>query len=129
LGCLIGGTPAEVAGLVGESATLWGLTLACFGVGLLVSQLAAEFRASAAAGSALLVLMFLLDSIGRSSIDRAPFTDISVFSLFNHSNAVAPGGAFDLTATILLFVVGAVAIVAASVAFVGRDIGVGVSGG
>jgi ABC-type transport system involved in multi-copper enzyme maturation permease subunit len=125
LGCLIGGTPAEVAGLVGESAALWGLTLACFGVGLLVSQLASEFRAAAAAGSALLVLMFLLDSIGRSSIDRAPFTDISVFSLFNHSNAVAPGGAFDLTATILLFVVGAVAIVAASVAFVGRDIGVG----
>lgn len=125
LGCLIGGTPTEVAGLVGESAALWGLTLACFGVGLLVSQLASEFRAAAAAGSALLVLMFLLDSIGRSSIDRAPFTDTSVFSLFNHSNAVAPGGAFDLTATILLFVVGAVAIVAASVAFVGRDIGVG----
>ncbi len=125
LGCLIGGTPAEVAGLVGESAALWGLTLACFGVGLLVSQLASEFRAAAAAGSALLVLMFLLDSIGRASIDRAPFTEISVFSLFNHSNAVAPGGAFDLTATILLFVVGAVAIVAASVAFVGRDIGVG----
>ncbi len=42
------------------------------------------------------MLMFLLDSIGRSSIDRAPFTDISVFSLFNQSNAVAPGGAFDL---------------------------------
>ena len=125
LGCLIGGTPAEVAGLVGESAALWGLTLACFGIGLLVSQLASEFRAAAAAGSALLVLMFLLDSFGRSSVHRAGFTDISVFSLFNHSNAVAPGGAFDLTATILLFVVGAVAIVAASVAFVRRDIGVG----
>ena len=125
LGCLIAGTPADVAGLVGESAALWGLTLACFGIGLLISQLAAEFRVAAATGSALLVLMFLLDSIGRSSVHRAPFTDISVFFLFNQSNAVAPGGRFDLTATILLFVIGATATVAASVAFVRRDIGAG----
>ena len=125
LGCLIAGTPADVAGLVGESAALWGLTVSCFGIGLLVSQIASDFRAAAAAGSALLVLMFLLDSIGRSSVHRAPFTDISVFSLFNRSNAVAPGGAFDLAATILLFGIGAVAIVVASVAFVRRDIGTG----
>src|ERR1039457_4905886 len=125
LGCLIAGTPADVAGLVGESAALWGLTLACFGIGLLISQLAAEFRAAAATGSALLVLMFLLDSIGRSSVHRAPFTDTSVFFLFNQSNPVAPGGRFDLTATILLFVIGATATVAASVAFVRRDVGAG----
>jgi ABC-2 type transport system permease protein len=125
LGCLIAGTPADVAGLVGESAALWGLTVSCFGIGLLVSQIASDFRAAAATGSALLVLMFLLDSIGRSSVHRAPFTDISVFSLFNQSNAVAPGGAFDLAATILLFGIGAVAIMVASVAFVRRDIGTG----
>jgi ABC-2 type transport system permease protein len=125
LGCLIAGTPADVAGLVGESAALWGLTVSCFGIGLLISQIAADFRAAAATGSALLVLMFLLDSIGRSSVHRAPVTDVSVFSLFNQSNAVAPGGAFDLAATILLFGIGAVAIVVASVAFVRRDIGTG----
>jgi ABC-2 type transport system permease protein len=125
LGCLIAGTPADVAGLVGESAALWGLTVSCFGIGLLVSQIASDFRAAAATGSALLVLMFLLDSIGRSSVHRSPFTDISVFSLFNQSNAVAPGGAFDLAATILLFGIGAVAIMVASVAFVRRDIGTG----
>jgi ABC-2 type transport system permease protein len=125
LGCLIAGTPAGVAGLVGESAALWALTLACFGIGLLVAQIASEFRAAAATGSALLVLMFLLDSVGRSSVHRAPFTDISVFSLFNSSNAVAPGGAFDLAATILLLVIGAVATIVASVAFVRRDIGTG----
>jgi ABC-2 type transport system permease protein len=125
LGCLIAGTPAGVAGLVGESAALWGLTLACFGIGLLVAQLAGEFRAAAATGSALLVLMFLIDSIGRSSIHRAPFTDISVFFLFNRSNAVAPGGRFDVAATVLLFVIGAAATAVASVAFVRRDIGAG----
>jgi ABC-type transport system involved in multi-copper enzyme maturation permease subunit len=125
LGCLIAGTPADVAGLVGESAALWALTLACFGLGLLVAQLVGEFRAAAAAGSALLVLMFLLDSIGRSSVHRGPLSGISVFFLFNQSNAVAPGGSFDPTATLLLFVVGAVATAAAGAAFVRRDLGSG----
>jgi ABC-2 type transport system permease protein len=125
LGCLIGGSPVDVASVVGESAALWGLTLSCFGIGLLVSQVAADFRAAASAGSALLVLMFLLDSIGRSSVHRAAFTDVSVFQLFNRSNAIAPGGTLDLGATLLLFVVGAAATVAASMAFLRRDIGTG----
>jgi putative exporter of polyketide antibiotics len=125
LGCLIAGTPADVAGLVGESAALWALTLACFGIGLVVAQLVGDFRAAASAGGVVLLLMFLLDSIGRSSVHRAPFTDISVFFLFNQSNAVAPGGSFDLVATVLLFAVCAVATVAAAAAFVRRDIGSG----
>jgi ABC-2 type transport system permease protein len=125
LGCVIAGTPADVAGLVGESAALWALTLACFGVGLVVAQLVGEFRVAASTGGAVLLLMFLLDSIGRSSVHRAPFTDISVFFLFNQSNAVAPGGSFDLVATILLFVVGAGATVVAAAAFVRRDVGSG----
>jgi ABC-2 type transport system permease protein len=125
LGCLIAGTPAEVGGLVGESVALWALTLACFGIGLVVAQLAADFRAAATAGSALLLLMFLLDSIGRSSVHRAPYTDISVFFLFNRSNAVAPGGTFAVAATIALLVIAAAAVAAAAAAFVRRDIGAG----
>jgi ABC-2 type transport system permease protein len=125
LGCMIAGTPASVAGLVGESAALWALTLACFGVGLFVAQLAGDFRTAAAAGSALLLLMFLLDSIGRSSVQRSPVTDLSVFFFFNQSHAAAPGGSFDLGATMLLFVVGGVATVAAAAAFVRRDVGSG----
>ncbi|HVC41938.1 MAG TPA: hypothetical protein VND54_08175 [Candidatus Saccharimonadales bacterium] len=125
LGCLIAGTPLDVAGLVGESAALWALTIASFGLGLLVSQLVSDFRTAASAGSALLVLMFLLDSIGRSSVHRAPFTDLSVFFLFNQSNAVAPGGTFAALATIVLVVVGAAAFVMASLGFVRRDIGNG----
>jgi ABC-2 type transport system permease protein len=125
VGCLTAGTPTEVAGLVGESAALWGLTLACFGIGLLVAQLAAEFRAAAGAGSVVLVVMFLLDSIGRSSVHRSALTELSVFSLFNRSNAVAPGGTFDLGASLLLFVIGVLALIVAAFAFARRDIGAG----
>ena len=125
LGCLIAGTPAQVSGLVGEGFALWGLTLACFGIGLLVAQVAGEFRTAAGAGSVVLLAMFLLDSIGRSSVHRSAVTDVSVFALFNRSNAVAPGGTFDIGASVLLFVVGALATITAAFAFARRDIGAG----
>ena len=97
LGCLIAGTPADVAGLVGESAALWATDTRVLRhrAGRRHSS-SATSASAAAAGGALLVLMFLLDSIGRSSVNRSPFTDISVFFLFNQSRAVAPGGSFDL---------------------------------
>jgi len=125
LGCLIAGSPAPVAGLVGESAALWGLTLACFGIGALVAQIAPEFRAAAGSGAAVLVVLFVIDSIGRSSVNRSPLTDLSVFFLYNRSNAFAPGGTFNSGATIALVVVAVITGAVATVAFTRRDIGAG----
>ncbi len=125
LGCLIAGSPAPVAGLVGESAALWGLTLACFAIGLLVAQIAPDFRAAAGIAAAVIVVMFAIDSIGRTSINRSPLTDISVFFLFNRSKSFAPGGTFDPVATVALLVVGVIVAGVAALAFLGRDIGAG----
>jgi ABC-2 type transport system permease protein len=125
LGCLIAGSPAPAAGLVGESAALWGLTLACFGIGALVAQIAPEFRAAAGSGAAVLVVLFVIDSIGRSSVNRSPLTDLSVFFLYNRSNAFAPGGTFNPGATIALVAVAVITGAVATVAFTRRDIGSG----
>jgi ABC-2 type transport system permease protein len=125
LGCVIAGSPATVAGLVEESAALWGLTLACFGIGTLVAQIAPDFRAAAGSGAAVLVVLFVIDSIGRTSVSRSPLTDLSVFFLYNRSNAFAPGGAFDPVATIALVLIAAVSGAVAAVAFTRRDIGSG----
>jgi ABC-2 type transport system permease protein len=125
LGCLIAGSPAPVAGLVGESAALWGLTLACFAIGLLVAQIAPDFRAAAGAGAAVLIVMFVLDSIGRTSATRSPLTDITVFFLFNRSKSFAPGGTFDPTATIALLAIALIVGALAALAFARRDVGAG----
>ena len=122
LGCMIAGSPAEVGGLVGESAALWGLTMSCFGIGALVAQIAPDFRAAAGYGATVLIVLFVIDSIGRSSINRSPLTDVSVFFLFNRSNAFAPGGSFDPVATIALVLVGAITTAIATVAFTRRDL-------
>jgi putative exporter of polyketide antibiotics len=125
LGCLIAGSPAPVAGLVGESAALWGLTLSSFAIGLLVAQFAPDFRSAAGSGAVVLLVMFLIDSIGRTSGNRSPLTDLSVFYLFNQSKSFAPGGPFDPVATVVLFVVAVAATVLAAVMFARRDIGAG----
>jgi ABC-2 type transport system permease protein len=125
LGCLIAGSPAAVAGLLGESAALWGLTLACFGIGAVVAQVAPDFRTAAGSAAAVLTVLFIIDSIGRTSIDRSPLTDLSVFFLYNRSNAFAPGGTFAPGATAALVVVAAITGAAAAFAFRRRDIGAG----
>jgi ABC-2 type transport system permease protein len=125
LGCLIAGSPAPVAGLVGESAALWGLTLACFSIGLLVAQIAPDFRSAAGIAAAVIVVMFAIDSIGRTSINRSPLTGISVFFLFNRSKSFAPGGTFDPIATVALLVVAVIVAAVAGLAFARRDIGAG----
>jgi ABC-2 type transport system permease protein len=125
LGCVIAGSPAPAGGLVGESLALWGLTLASFGIGMLVAQAAPEFRAAAGSGAAILVIMFALDSIGRSSVHRSPLTDLSVFFLYNRSKSFAPGGVFDPAATIALVVIAIVAVALSVLVFERRDIGAG----
>jgi ABC-2 type transport system permease protein len=125
LGCVIAGSPATVAGLVEESAALWGLTLASFGIGTLVAQIAPDFRAAAGSGAAVLVVLFVIDSIGRTSLNRSPLTDLSVFFLYNRSNAFAPGGAFDPVATLVLLVIAVITGAIAGIAFTRRDIGSG----
>ncbi len=73
----------------------------------------------------IIVVMFAIDSIGRTSINRSPLTDISVFFLFNRSKSFAPGGTFDPVATVALLVVAVIVAVVAALAFWCRDIGAG----
>lgn len=125
LGCLVAGSPVSVALVAAESLALWALTLACYGITLLTAQLVADFRAAAAAGGVLLLVLFLLDGLGRSSTARPRFTEISIFFLYNQSNAIAPGGTFDVGATLALLAVAVVTLVGAVGAFVRRDLGTG----
>lgn len=107
------GTPAAAAAIgdkVGAapltqvSVALLGLTLACFGIGLLAAQLVATRRGAAALGGTTLLALFLVDSMSRVRPSVADWSWLSPFALYDRTTVVAPGGRFDVPATAALFV-------------------------
>jgi ABC-2 type transport system permease protein len=123
LGSVVAGMAIGVTGIAGVSVALWALALASYGIALVVTQQAITFRSAVSASAVVLLLMFLLDSLARSSVSPSVITNVSVFSLYDKTNAIAPSGTFDVAATLILFAVAAVAIVLAVAMFNARDVG------
>lgn len=124
-GCELAGMPAGAAGVVLQSLALWTLALAAYGISALIAELTVDHRSAATAGRVVLLALFLVDSVGRSSTVRPALTNVSVFSLYDRSNAVAAGGTFDAVATLVLLGVAAAMLALAARAFVLRDAGAG----
>ena len=125
IGCAIAGFPVSVGGITGQSLALWALALACYAITLLVAQQASTYRSAAGAAGGLVLLLFLLDSLGRTSSPRPPVTSISVFALYNRNNAVAPAGSFDVASVVILLAITVAMVVLALLAFNRRDLGAG----
>jgi ABC-2 type transport system permease protein len=122
LGALGSGFSLEAAGLLTASLVLVALSLACFGLGLLVAQFFSGWRNAAGAGSAVLVVLFFLDSLGRSSRSIADYRGVSPFYLYDRTTALAPGGHFDVPATVALVAIAVALTVLAASAFARRDL-------
>jgi putative exporter of polyketide antibiotics len=117
-----GHDPLDLGALLGASLAIVAIALACYSLVLLVCQLAGARVATAAAG-ALLLALFLLNSLGRTLDSLKAWTWLSPFHYFDASNPLAPGGSLDVRATEILFAIAAVAGLGAAVAFAYRDVG------
>ena len=117
-----GHDPVDGAGLAGASLEIVALALACYALVALVCQLTSARAATAWAG-ALLLGLFLLNSLGRTLDALRPWTWLSPFHQFDASRPLAPGGSLDVRSTEILFAIAAVAGVAAALAFAYRDLG------
>ncbi|MBV8909627.1 MAG: hypothetical protein JOZ89_02590, partial [Gammaproteobacteria bacterium] len=122
IGGLIAGAPLDPLAITQTSLSLWALTIACYAIALLVGQQATTFRGAAGLAGVALLVLFLLDSLRKTSASPRAITNISVFSLNDRTNAIAPGGSFDGAAVAILLLVAAVAAAAALQAFRRRDI-------
>ena len=111
--------PGSVAA---ASMLLLGLALACYALTLLVCQLTPARMATAVAGAVLLVL-FLVNSLGRSLDLLGGWRWLSPFYYYDLSRPLAPGGAIDVRAMEVLFAITIVAGLAAVIAFSYRDLG------
>jgi len=112
----------EVAGLFQACLLLVVVGLACYAIALFVAQLFPARAATAAAGAVLLGL-FLLNSLSRVFSQLSFWRWLSPFRYYDLSQPLPPGGYFDGRALAVLVLIALVATVAAAVAFGARDVG------
>jgi ABC-2 type transport system permease protein len=96
--------------------------IACYSLALLVAQVASPRIATAAAGAVLLG-MFLLESLSRVFSSLSTWRWLSPFRYYDLSQPLPPGGHFDARALLVLLCIAVVAAAAAGAAFELRDLG------
>ncbi len=115
----------NVAGELGKALSMFVGLFACFAIALLISQFPAERQTATAFGVGVPVLLLIVNGIA-DTIDSASWIGvITPFHWMEKTTSAAPGGVFDVAATIGL-AVAAVALLAATIPiFQRRDIGSG----
>ncbi|MDP9326383.1 MAG: ABC transporter permease subunit [Candidatus Dormibacteraeota bacterium] len=115
LGALAAGFSLDPLSVFEASLALVLLTVACYALALVLSQLVATRNAAAGIAGGVLLVMFFVNSFGRTieslrSIARV----ISPFYYYDRSDPLVVGGTFDVTANAgLLVAAGILAVVAA----------------
>ena len=122
-GAAAAGDALPAGGVILEAVTFLGITVWAFGMGLLVAQLFVTRRAAALAASGVLVVLFLLNSAVRSGVDLGAARWLSPFYYFDRSTPLLAGATFDMPATAVLVILGALFVALATLAFVRRDVG------
>jgi len=123
LGSAVAAEPLPASSLALASLPLLGLTLTCFGVGLIAGQLASTRRGAAGLAGGFLLAIYLVNSLSRTAAWLRPFRVVSPFFYYDRTTALVPGGTFDLGATLVLFVAGLALTAIGAAAFVRRDLG------
>lgn len=115
----------NLAGEVGKGLSMAAGIFACYAIALLIAQLPAERQTATALGVGALVLLLIVNGIA-DTIDSASWIGVvSPFHWMERTTSAAPGGTFDLGATLGLAVAGAALVGAVIPIFQRRDIGSG----
>lgn len=122
VGVRIGGESFSSPQIVEASVVLCALAVSCYALALLIAQVTAARLAVAASGTVLLGLFFV-NSLSRVYPSLSTWRWLSPFRYYELSQPLPPGGAFDLRATLIMFLAAAVLGAAASVVFAMRDLG------
>lgn len=115
----------NLAGEILKALAMFAGLFACYGVALLVSQLPADRQTATALGVGALVLLLVVNGLADTVPAASSVGVLSPFHWMERTSSAAPGGSFDLAATVGLafaasFLIGAVVVVSGR-----RDIGAG----
>lgn len=115
----------NVAGELGKALSMVAGLFTCYAIALVISQLPAERQTATALGVGALVLLLVVNGIA-DTIDSASWIGvISPFHWMERTSSAAPGGTFDVGATLGLAVASAALMGAGIRIFQRRDIGSG----
>jgi ABC-2 type transport system permease protein len=113
------------AGELGKAVSMAAGLFACYAIALLISQLPAERQTATALGVGAPVLLLIVNGIADTINSASWIGATSPFHWMEKTSSAAPGGAFDLGATVGLAVAAAALIAVAIPIFRRRDIGSG----
>jgi ABC-2 type transport system permease protein len=117
-----GGEPVAFSAVLEICVALAALGLSCYALTILIAQLASARVATAAAGIVLVVL-FLLNTLSRTFTWLGWSRWLSPFHYYELNQPLAPGGTFDVRATLTMLAIAVVGAAAAAVIFESRDLG------
>jgi ABC-2 type transport system permease protein len=122
IGAITGRESFPIGPALEAAVLLAAIALSCYSLVLLIAQIVAPRMATGVAGAVLLGL-FLLNSLSRTFDSLATLRWLSPFRYFELSEPLSPGGNFDLRATLVLIGIAIVAGALAALAFTQRDLG------
>lgn len=122
VGAIAGQESFPIGPMIEAALVLAALAVACYSSVFLVAQLVAPRMATGVAG-ALLLALFLLNSLSRTFDSLHTLRWLSPFRYYELSRPLPPGGNFDVTATMVLLATAIVAGGLAALAFHKRDLG------
>jgi len=122
LGATLAGGTVPLTGLLAQGVALVALTLCCYGLGVLVSQLMVTGRNAAGTGAAVLGTLFLVAGAARSGGLDA-IAPLSPFWQYERSRPLISGGTFDVMSVAWLVAISMFATALAAMLFLRRDLG------
>jgi ABC-2 type transport system permease protein len=122
IGVASGGESINPAAALGAALPLVALAVCCYSLTLVISQLTSARGATPVAGAVLLAL-FLINSLSRTFDWLVPWRPVSPFHYFEQSSPLVPDGSLDVRATLVLVAIAIAASALAALAFRYRDVG------
>ena len=122
VGVASGGESISAAAALEAALALVALAVCCYSLTLVICQLTSARGATPVAGAVLLAL-FLINSLSRTFDWLVPWRPISPFHYFEQSSPLVPDGSLDVRATLVLVAMAIAASALAAIAFRYRDVG------
>jgi ABC-2 type transport system permease protein len=124
LGAVAAGAPLDGLALVEVGLALLAVTVCCYGIVMVVAQFTTSRSAAGGAGGVVVAVLFFINGFGRT-VDslRSEASLFSPFYYYDRNNPLTPGGSFDLSGTLGLFVVSVVLAALAAWLMSRRDLG------